>query len=66
MNDRAERRGVWLIPLVSIALFLVLPSRAAAQEAGCGLLGADCALRDVADAVSSWIGAAARAPGEDT
>ena len=66
MNDCAERRGFWLIPLVSIALVLALPSRAPAQEAGCDLLGADCALRDVADAVSKWIGAAARAPGEDT
>jgi endo-1,4-beta-xylanase len=61
----AERRGVWLIPLVSIALVLATPSRGAAQGAGCGLLGSDCALRDVADAVSRWVGAAAATPGED-
>ncbi|MHC4521239.1 MAG: endo-1,4-beta-xylanase, partial [Planctomycetota bacterium] len=61
----AERCGVWLIPLVSIALVLAIAPRAAAQGADCGLLGADCALRDVADAVSRWIGAAAATPGED-
>ena len=59
------RRGVWLIPLVSVALALAMPSRAPAQGAGCGLPGSDCALREVADAVSRWVGAAAATPGED-
>jgi len=61
----AERRGVWLIPLVSIALVLATPSRGAAQGADCGLLGSDCALRDVAEVVSRSVGAAAATPGED-
>jgi endo-1,4-beta-xylanase len=46
-------------------IVLALPSQALAQGGGCGLAGADCALRAVAEAVGTWVGAAAPTPGDD-